>query len=374
MSDESDFCGGGCFQGSASESTLLATFAARARSIEILRGNCQTMHDSVYLPELVVYSSREAHSSVEKACKMALIQLRILDTDELGVLDGNTVEAAMRLDMARGLTPCMVVATLGTTGLVAFDDLESIGLAIKRVKAKVPIWLHVDGAYGGNSFICPENRHFMKGLEMADSFMVNPNKLMLGAFDMTCFWVRRVEEFKKSLVIDPAYLQNTYTHNRQIDYRNYSVPLSRRFRALKLWFLMRSYGIHGLQKYVRNIKANALYFKSLVEKDHRFEVFNEMHLGLVGFRFRDLPNTPVGTADEKTKNLVDSLFQSRKLYVVPTRFQSKTYVRFSINNEHANKADVGECDAKTENFVSFDGTVASFQMNPGESFKIWRRS
>lgn len=339
MTDKSNFVGGGCFQGSASESTLLATFAARARSIAHLRGECQLKHDSVYLPELVVYSSREAHSSVEKASKMALIQLRILDTDERGVLQGNTVAEAIKADLAKGLTPCMVVATLGTTGLVAFDNLRSIGEAIKEINAKIPIWLHVDGAYGGNAFICPEFRHFMDGLDMADSFMINPNKLMLGAFDMTCFWVRNVEDFKKSLVIDPAYLRNNYTHQRQIDYRNFSVPLSRRFRALKLWFLMRSYGIEGLQNYVRNIKSMALYFKSLVEKDPRFEVFDEMHVGLVGFRYKDGDSRH---ANSMTQKLVDTLFASQKLYVVPTQFRGKTYVRFSVNYEHSSQADIGK--------------------------------
>lgn len=339
MTDKSNFIGGGCFQGSASEATLLATFAARTRAIEALKGNCLNQHDSVYLPELVVYSSNEAHSSVEKACKMALIQLRILPTDDLGVLHGETVERAIREDLEKGLTPCMVVATLGTTGIVAFDDLRSIGEAIKRINAKVPIWLHVDGAYGGNAFICPEFRHFMDGLDMADSFQVNPNKLMLGSFDMTCMWVRDVAEFKKTLSINPAYLENNHKHPRQIDYRNYSVPLSRRFRALKLWFLMRSYGIEGLQKYVRNHHAGALYFKGLVEKDPRFEVFSEMHVGLVAFRFRDTNGKE--KANVNTARLVDHLFQTHQLYLAPTVFKTKTYVRFSVNHEHTQHADLG---------------------------------
>lgn len=340
MTDRSNFVGGGCFQGSASEATLLATFAARARSIKHLRGNCEDLHDSVYLPELIVYSSREAHSSVEKACKMALIQLRILDVDEVGVLRPETVDKAIRADLDKGLTPCMVVATLGTTGLVAFDDLKGIGEVIQKINPKIPIWLHVDGAYGGNTFICPEFRHFMAGLEMADSFMMNPNKLMLAAFDVTCFWVRDSKTFNESLVIDPAYLENKYKHKRQIDYRNYSVPLSRRFRALKLWFLMRSYGIEGLQKYVRNNREMALYFKDLVSKDPRFEVFKEMHVGLVGFRFKDTPRCK--DADMKTQELVVNCFEKKVLYIVPTKFMNKDYVRFSVNNENCTKADIGK--------------------------------
>lgn len=343
MTDKSNFVGGGCFQGSASESTLLATFAARHRAISHLRdGGQDELHDSVYLPELVVYASAEAHSSVEKACKMALIQLRILGTDDKGVLRGNTVLEAIKADLEKGLTPCMVVATLGTTGLVAFDDVKSIGDAITAANTRIPIWFHVDGAYGGNTFLLPEMRKFKVGLEMADSFMVNPNKLMLGAFDMTCFWVRNVKLFTASLVIDPAYLKNNYTSPRQMDYRHYSVPLSRRFRALKLWFLLRSYGIEGLQSYVRRIKSQAKYFEKIVNNDPRFEVFDGVHAGLVGFRFKETPTIDTKTANDMTRKLVEGLHTSRRLYVVPHDFKGKIYIRFSVNYEFSTDADIGE--------------------------------
>lgn len=288
----------------------------------------------------MVYTSREAHSSVQKACKMALIQLRILETDELGILRGDTVEKAIRDDIKSGLVPCMVVATLGTTGLVAFDDLKSIGEAIQRVNAKIPIWLHVDGAYGGNTFICPEFRHFMAGMDMADSFMVNPNKLMLAAFDVTCFWVRNTKEFVESLTIDPPYLHNEKLNPRQVDYRNYSVPLSRRIRSLKLWFLMRSYGIEGLQKYVRNNHAMAKYFKSLVEKEPMFQVFSEMHVGLIGFRFKT--GSGKSTADELTQSLVLELHHRKLLYVVPHKYRGNVWIRFSVNYEHSTEKDLGK--------------------------------
>lgn len=353
MTDKSGFCGGGSFQGSASESTLLATFAARARAIKVLSHGHTNVDESVYLPELVVYCSQEAHSSVQKACKMAVIKLRILETDSKGVMHGDTVLKAINQDLDKGLTPCMVVATLGTTGLVAFDDLKTIGEAIRNVETKVPIWFHVDGAYGGNTFICPEMRAPMAGLEMADSFMCNPNKLLLGAFDITCFWVRNTKEFTESLVIDPAYLENNYSHDRQIDYRHYSVPLSRRFRALKMWFLMRSYGISGLQKYIRDLNKYAEYFASLVDADSRFEVFRPMHLTLVGFRFKDRPNVSRQTTNEITRKLVDQLVLSKKLYVVPHSFQDKIYLRFSVNFEHTTKEDIGEL-GKEKLFGEFD--------------------
>lgn len=342
MADKSDFVGGGCFQGSASEATLVATFAARARAIRYLRGTNKDVHESVYLPRLVAYASREAHSSVEKACMMALVQLRILETDSKGVLKGETVLKAMKKDIENGFTPCLVTATLGTTGFVAFDDLRGIALAIEETKPKVPIWLHVDGAYGGNSFICPEMRGFMSGLEMADSFMVNPNKLLLGAFDMTCFWVRSVTELKSSLIVNPAYLQNASDHKRQIDYRHYGIPLSRRFRSLKLWFLLRSYGLEGLRKYIRNIITNTKYFEGLIRQDPRFEIINDVHLGLIAFRYKENFSVNEKQANEMTTMLHDLMNASKEIHVVPGRFYEKVYIRVSVNYEKTTTEHIGK--------------------------------
>ena len=168
ITDRSEFLGGGCFQGSASEATLLAAFAARHRTIKALRKVGQDVHDSVYLPQLVVYASKEAHSSVQKACQMALIRLRTLDTDNYGALHAEAVELAMQEDIKAGLTPCMVVVTLGTTGLVAFDDLKGIATKVRQMDLEIPLWIHVDAAYAGNALILEENRHWAAGLEMAD--------------------------------------------------------------------------------------------------------------------------------------------------------------------------------------------------------------
>lgn len=353
MTDKSNFVGGGCFQGSASEATLVATFAARARTIKCLRGEDKDIHDSVYLPQLVAYASREAHSSVEKACMMALVQLRILDTDSRGVLRGETVRKAIVEDLAKGFTPCIVVATLGTTGFVAFDDLHAIGLAIQSIKVEVPIWLHVDGAYGGNSFLCPEMRHFMKGIEMADSFLINPNKLLLGAFDMTCMWVRSVMELKSSLIVNPVYLETQPEHPREIDYRHYGIPLSRRFRALKLWFLLRSYGLEGLRKYIRNIIKHAKYFEGLIRKDSRFEVIQDVHLGLIAFRYKEtISNLLENQANEMTKNLHDLMNASKEIHVVPGRFYNKVYIRVSVNYENTTTEMIGK-----ETIELFSGLV-----------------
>lgn len=272
--------GGGVIQGSASECALVCLMTARDRAIrELKRGQDADIHESVYLPQLVAYSSKEAHSSVEKAAKMALIKLRILDTDCQGVFRGDTLRAAIKEDVENGLTPFFVVATLGTTGACAFDNLTELGEVCQSYPT---IWFHVDGAYAGNSFILPEMRHFKQGIEYADSFNTNPNKLLLVNFDASAMWVKDVMALKTALTVNPLYLQ--HDHDSAIDYRHYGIPLSRRFRSLKLWFVFRSYGIDGLRKYIRNHIRLAKRFESLVNSDDRFEVRNDVHLGLVCFR------------------------------------------------------------------------------------------
>lgn len=281
LSDSQESTGGGALQGSASECTLVSLLAARSKTIDKLRGTQINSHESVFLPQLIAYSSKEAHSSIEKAAKMALVKLKIIDTDHKGRMRVDLLEKAIQTDIKDGLTPFYVVATAGTTGAASFDNLSEIGKVCRDVSS---IWFHVDGAYGGNSFILPEMRKFSDGLEFADSFNCNPNKLLLTTFDASAMWVKDVFTLKKALAVNPLYLQ--HEHDNAIDYRHYGIPLSRRFRALKLWFVFRSYGIKGLQNHIRNLTALAKKFEMLVKKDERFEVCNEVFLGLVCFRLR----------------------------------------------------------------------------------------
>lgn len=234
----------------------------------------------MYLPQLVAYASKEAHSSIEKAAKMAIVKLRILETDSNGSFRGDTLRASIERDVEAGLTPFFVVATLGTTGACAFDNLQEIGEVCQDYES---IWFHVDAAYAGSSFILPEMRHFLRGIEFADSFCTNPNKLLLTNFDASALWVKDVMLLKSALTVNPLYLQHEQ-QSSAIDYRHYGIPLSRRFRALKLWFVFRTYGIAGLQKYMRNHIQLAKRFENHVREDDRFEVRNNVHLGLVCFR------------------------------------------------------------------------------------------
>ncbi|XP_044015333.1 tyrosine decarboxylase-like isoform X2 [Aphidius gifuensis] len=320
--------GGGVIQGSASECILVTMLAARTQMINSLKLNEPNIEDSGFLPRLVAYCSTESHSCVEKAAMICLVKLRVLSTDDKCRLRGITLESAMIKDIKRGLIPFYVSTTLGSTGCCSFDNLIEIGPVCKKY---TNIWLHVDSAYAGNAFICPELRHLMAGIEYADSFNTNPNKWLLVNFDCSCLWVRDTVKLTSALVVDPLYLQHANS-NESIDYRHWGIPLSRRFRALKLWFVLRSYGINGLQQYIRNHIRCARRFENLIKRKKRFDVLNDVKVGLVCFRLRD--------TDEINQELLANINASGKLHMIPSRMMGKYIIRFCVTRENANEDDI----------------------------------
>ncbi|PSN56849.1 Tyrosine decarboxylase [Blattella germanica] len=320
--------GGGVIQSSASECILVSMLAARTQAIQNLKKENPDMEDSAFLPRLVAYCSEEAHSCVEKAAMICLVKLRILEPDEKCCLRGLTLQEAMEEDVAQGLVPFFVSTTLGSTSCCSFDNLLEIGPVCKRFPA---VWLHVDGAYAGNAMICPENKYLMAGIHYADSFNTNPNKWLLVNFDCSTYWVRDRIRLTSALIVDPLYLQHANS-DEAIDYRHWGVPLSRRFRALKLWFVLRKYGLEGLQSYIRNHCRLAKAFERLVRRDSRFEVVNEVKMGLVCFRIR-------GT-DRLNQDLLASINGSGKLHMIPSLVKGRYIIRFCVVAEHASEADI----------------------------------
>lgn len=278
-----DSIGGGVLQGSASDAVLSCMMSARARAIKILKGDEKDIHDSVFLPKLVCYSSSEAHSCVQKAAQLCLVDLRLVKPDESDCLRGEALQKMIEEDVANGLTPFFVVGTAGTTAQCAFDNLTEIGEVCKKYPT---VWFHVDGAYGVASFLLPEMRKFKAGIEYADSIDTNPNKLLLTNFDATCMWLKDRKTFITPFQVDPAYLHEDNDQNPEQDLRHYGTPLSRRFRSLKLYFMFRMYGLEELQSYLRQVIEMGEYFVSLVKTDSRFEIVNEVHLGLACFRLK----------------------------------------------------------------------------------------
>ncbi|XP_076320500.1 tyrosine decarboxylase-like [Tachypleus tridentatus] len=331
--------GGGVIQGSASECVLVSLLAARHATIRALKQQHPFVEEGVLLSKLMAYCSKEAHSSMEKAAMIGFVKLRILETDDRFQLRGTTLAKAMEEDRAMGLIPFFVMATLGTTSCCSFDPLYEIG----PVCQKDGIWLHVDAAYAGSAFICPEFQYLMRGIEYASSFNMNPNKWMLLNFDCSTMWVKDRFKLTQALVVDPLYLQHSFS-DKAIDYRHWGIPLSRRFRSLKLWFVIRKYGVEGLQKYIRDHVRLAKKFESLVRKDERFEVVNNVHLGLVCFRLKGSNNL--------NQKLLSSINASGKLHMVPSSLNDRYVIRFCVCAQQAIDDDISHAWEVITQFTS----------------------
>ncbi|XP_059170037.1 aromatic-L-amino-acid decarboxylase-like [Physella acuta] len=273
--------GGGCIQGSASECVLVALLSARHRTIQGLKTTHPHRDNVELLSKLVAYSSKLAHSCVEKAALIGFVKLRQLEHDENFSLRGDVLEKAMQEDIQLGLVPFFVCASLGTTTCGSFDNLQEVG----EVCTRHGVYLHIDAAYAGGAFVCPEFQHFMSGVEDADSFCLNPYKLLQVSVDGSMMWVKNAKTLTSSLTVDPLYLKHKHG-DESLDIRHWGIPLSRRFRALKVWFVIRTYGLEGLQARIREHVRLGKYFEGQVAADERFEVVAKVTLGLVCFRLR----------------------------------------------------------------------------------------
>lgn len=312
--------GGGVIQGTASEGTLVAMLAARERA--------RRAHAD---EPFAVVCSDQAHSSVVKAAMIAGIALgpsdarhvRTVRTDDTGAMDAGALREALEAAKADGVRPIAVVATLGTTGTGAFDPLPDI---VRTIDAFDPeLWLHVDAAWAGSAFACPEFRGPMVGVERADSYCVNPHKWLLTNFDCDLFWTRDRAALVSALSITPEYLRNAATEaGGVIDYRDWQVPLGRRFRALKLWFVLRHYGVEGVRAHLRRGVGLAAAFAGWVEASERFELVTPVSLGLVVFRLRGAGGTASDEAsvDRANRDLLARVNTRGRVFLSHTKVGS----------------------------------------------------
>ena len=318
--------GGGVIQDTASSSTLAALLAARERASAgaVNEHGVGFGSNAGGGPRLTVYTSRHAHSSIEKAVKIAGLgrdNLRLVDTDAGHAMRVDALETAIAADRAAGATPAMVCATVGTTSSGAVDPVRAIGEVCRREG----VWLHVDAAHAGSATICPEHRGLNDGVEHADSYTFNPHKWLLTNFDCNCFWVADRAALINALSVLPEYLRNRATESGEvIDYRDWHVPLGRRFRALKLWFVIRHYGAEGLRSHVRRSVALAEWFAAQVETSEEFELAAPVSVGLVCFRHR--------ADDAFNQALMDRLNRSGALYLTHTRLDDRLVLRLAIGS------------------------------------------
>src|SRR5271165_6945963 len=313
--------GGGVIQDTASSAALCALLAARERATNY------TSNKKGCDGRIVAYASTQTHSSLEKAAMIAGLgvdNLRLIEVDENFAMRPDALARQIEADKRAGLVPCFVCATVGTTSSNAMDPIAPIA----QVCHQHSLWLHVDAAMSGTAALCPEFRHLQLGVESADSYNFNPHKWMFTNFDCNCFWVADRNALIRTLSILPEYLRNQATESGAvIDYRDWHIQLGRRFRSLKLWFVIRHYGIEGLRHHVREHVRLAHQFAAWVREDSRFELAAPAQLNLVCFRLRATDHT---NQDQANQLLMDRLNKSGDLYLTHTKLDGKLTLRFCV--------------------------------------------
>ena len=312
----------GTIQDSASSATLCAILTGRERATG------WRVNEEGATGRLTVYASTETHSSIEKGAKIAGIgrkNVRKIAVDERFAMRPDALDRALTADRAAGATPVCVVATVGTTGVGAVDPIRAIGEVCRRHG----VFLHVDAAWAGSALVLPEHRGMIDGIEHADSFVVNPHKWMLTNFDCSAHFVRDPDALVKTLEIVPAYLK-TRERGHVIDYRDWSVPLGRRFRALKLWFVIRAYGVEGLRTIIAHHIDLAREMEEWIAATPNFELLAPRRLALLNFRYH-----PHGVDDAETlarlnPTLLEALNDSGRLYLTQNRVRGAYALRLSI--------------------------------------------
>lgn len=319
----SDGDGGGVIQDSASSATLCALLAARERALR----------HGARLEDLRLYASTQAHSSLEKAVKIAglpLHALRGVEVDpETFAARPEVLLAMIHEDRDAGLAPFFVQANIGTTSSMAVDPVRELG----EIANAEELWLHVDAAMSGSTAICPELRWTHDGVELADSYCFNPHKHLLVNFDCDAFWVRDRDALLQALSVVPEYLRNAASDaGAVIDYRDWQIPLGRRFRALKLWFTLRWYGAEGLRDFVRGHVALAQEFAGWVRDEPRLELAAPAPLNLVCLRHVD--------GDAATQRILDEVNHSGRAFLTHTRLDGRLALRVSIGQAQTERRHV----------------------------------
>ena len=321
----------GVIQDTASTGTLVSILTAREKITHFNINNRGFSNE-----KLRVYCSAQTHSSIDKSVKIAGIGLdnlvKIPVDDEMALLP-YLLEEAIKTDLALGKIPCCIITTLGTTGTTAMDPLE----AIADIAIKYNVWHHVDAAYAGAAFVLPEYRHFLKGIEKADTYLFNPHKWMFTNFDCTAYFVKDKEALIQTFQILPEYLK-TNTRGKVNDYRDWGIPLGRRFRALKLWFVIREYGASGIRIKIKEHISLAAWLEQQVIHHPDFEMVVDRVLSLVVFRcvkYADLEKNNALNA-----HILTAVNASGKAYITHTKVNHQYVLRVVTGQTHIQRHHV----------------------------------
>ncbi|NYE38245.1 aromatic-L-amino-acid decarboxylase [Nocardioides cavernae] len=339
----SDGPGGGVIQDTASTATFTALLSALHRA-----SGGAVRRSGVGGTRWRVYGSTQAHSSLVKAAMMAGLgedAVRTIDVDaSTQAMDVDALRDALLEDVEAGLRPVMVHVAAGSTSTGAMDDVA----AVAEVVREWGVWVHVDAAWAGVAAVCPEHRGHLAGVEAADSFVTNPHKWLLTTFDCSTFWVRDRAALTGALSILPEYLRNAATESGEVvDYRDWHPQLGRRFRAVKLWAVLRTYGLEGLRAHVRSGVALAARVADLVSADDRWELVTEPSLSLVVFRLR--------AGDEETMAAMEAVNASGEAYLSHTTVEGRAAIRLAVGSWRTTQADVDRAWAALQDAAAGQG-------------------
>ena len=326
----------GVIQDSASGAILCALLTARENATG-WNANEQGLGKQ---PGLTVYTSNQTHSATEKNVKIIGLgreNLRLIDIDEHFSLRPDILEESIKADLSAGHVPACVVASLGATGVGAVDPLRAIGEICQRHN----IFLHVDAAWAGTAWLLPEQRWMLDGIEYADSVVFNPHKWMLTNFDCSAHFVRDPDALVRTLSILPEFLKSR-EQGAVIDYRDWSVPLGRRFRALKLWMVIRSYGVEGLRRIIRNHINLAAVLEQWIEAEPDFELMAPRSLALINFRYHPVGVDEPEELDRLNAALLERINDDGRIYLTQNRIHGRSAIRFSIGQTNTEERHVRE--------------------------------
>jgi|TARA_B110000093_G_scaffold159435_1_gene179209 aromatic-L-amino-acid decarboxylase len=321
----------GVIQDSASTGTLVSILTAREKITRFNINNHGFSNE-----KLRIYCSAQTHSSIDKSVKIAGIGLDNLvkiPVDNQMALLPHLLEKAIKADLASGKIPCCIITTLGTTGTTAMDPLE----AIANIAVKYNVWHHVDAAYAGAAFVLPEYRHFLKGIEKADTYLFNPHKWMFTNFDCTAYFVKDKGALIQTFEILPEYLK-TNTRGKVNDYRDWGIPLGRRFRALKLWFVIREYGASGIRTKIKEHIALAAWLEQQVNDHPDFEMVVDRVMSLVVFRC--VKHSDLEKNNAVNAHIVTAVNASGQAYITHTKVNDQYVLRVVTGQTHIQKHHV----------------------------------
>ena len=319
----------GVINDTASSGTLTSLLTAR----EII-SNYTVNKKGLSKNNFIVYSSKEAHSSIEKAIKIIGIgknNLIKIDTNDDLSMNVKDLEFKIKRDIGLNKTPLAIISTFGTTGTVSLDPINKISLIAKKYN----IWHHIDAAYAGSALIIKKYQKHIKNIDLADSFLFNPHKWMLTNFDCSIYFIKNKEALIKTFEIFPEYLK---TKSKNVNnYKDWGIQLGRRFRSLKLWFVIRSYGIGGIKKILKKHIKLAKLINEKIEKINDFEITAKRNFNMVNFRFKPTKINDENKLNILNKKLIKKLNNSGKIYLSHTKINNIFSIRMPIGNTLSNK-------------------------------------